>query len=246
MAKKTVSGSRAAALNTAVVLPTGTGAGVVTEPSVVDVLKLGENQNDNAAGDAAAAEVARPVIAAGVVVEQASPGLGEHPALVGDQAGDAAVSEVTGPAIVPAVVVQPFTISTHTEEGSAADLAIPAAPLQAVTTETGPAPLPALEPAGSTNPDLVVFDLSQIPTSADRENLALVIAHVQAADRASLPNSPFDDDGEPRIRITSKIDGFRRGGIAHPATPVDHKISDFTEEQLDALWNEPNLTVLAL
>ncbi|HXG29327.1 MAG TPA: HI1506-related protein [Nevskiales bacterium] len=45
------------------------------------------------------------------------------------------------------------------------------------------------------------------------------------------------------LRITSKRDGFRRGGIAHSTTPTDHPIDRFTKEQLAAIKTEPMLTV---
>lgn len=47
----------------------------------------------------------------------------------------------------------------------------------------------------------------------------------------------------PVIRITSKRDGFRRCGIEHPATAVDHPVDQFTKEQLKALKAEPMLVV---
>lgn len=45
------------------------------------------------------------------------------------------------------------------------------------------------------------------------------------------------------IRITSKLDGFRRSGVAHPATPTDHPDDAFDKAQLAALKAEPMLTV---
>lgn len=45
------------------------------------------------------------------------------------------------------------------------------------------------------------------------------------------------------LRITSKRDGFRRGGMAHPATATDHAIDAFTKEQLAQIKAEPMLTV---
>lgn len=45
------------------------------------------------------------------------------------------------------------------------------------------------------------------------------------------------------IRITSRIDGFRRAGIAHPAAPVDHPAEAFTHQQLAQLAAEPMLVV---
>ncbi|MFH1034189.1 MAG: HI1506-related protein, partial [Pseudomonadota bacterium] len=48
------------------------------------------------------------------------------------------------------------------------------------------------------------------------------------------------------IRITSKKDGFRRCGVAHPAAPTDHPNQAFTPEQLAALEAEPMLVVQRL
>lgn len=41
--------------------------------------------------------------------------------------------------------------------------------------------------------------------------------------------------------IVSKKDGFRRCGIAHPATPVTHRVADFTDDQLRTLDADPML-----
>ena len=43
------------------------------------------------------------------------------------------------------------------------------------------------------------------------------------------------------IVITSKRDGFRRCGIAHPSRPTPYPDDYFTEEQLEALSKEPQL-----
>jgi hypothetical protein len=45
------------------------------------------------------------------------------------------------------------------------------------------------------------------------------------------------------IIITAKKDGFRRCGVAHPATTTEHKDDAFTEEQLEELLAEPMLVV---
>jgi hypothetical protein len=45
------------------------------------------------------------------------------------------------------------------------------------------------------------------------------------------------------LRITAKRAGFRRAGLAHPDTPVDHDIADFTDEQIAALKGETMLIV---
>jgi len=48
------------------------------------------------------------------------------------------------------------------------------------------------------------------------------------------------------IQISSKADGFRRCGIAHPATPTDYPDDRFTDEQLKELASEPMLVVAVL
>ncbi|RVA07644.1 hypothetical protein EN932_27100 [Mesorhizobium sp. M7A.F.Ca.US.002.01.1.1] len=46
------------------------------------------------------------------------------------------------------------------------------------------------------------------------------------------------------LRIRSKVDGFRRAGIAHSKAPVEHQLGAFKgPEQLEALFAEPNLVV---
>lgn len=45
------------------------------------------------------------------------------------------------------------------------------------------------------------------------------------------------------IRITSKVDGFRRAGVAHPAAPTDYPDDAFTKPQLAQLKDEPMLVV---
>lgn len=45
------------------------------------------------------------------------------------------------------------------------------------------------------------------------------------------------------IKITAKRAGFRRGGMAHPASPTLHADDAFTPEQLQALEAEPMLVV---
>lgn len=48
------------------------------------------------------------------------------------------------------------------------------------------------------------------------------------------------------IRITAKKDGFRRGGVAHPAKATDYADDRFTKAELKALAAEPMLTVEVL
>ena len=45
------------------------------------------------------------------------------------------------------------------------------------------------------------------------------------------------------IRITSKKDGFRRCGVAHPKVATDHPDGRFSKKQLGLLKSEPMLVV---
>jgi hypothetical protein len=45
------------------------------------------------------------------------------------------------------------------------------------------------------------------------------------------------------FRITARRDGFRRAGLSHPASPVEHRVGIFTDEQIEALLAEPMLIV---
>jgi len=48
------------------------------------------------------------------------------------------------------------------------------------------------------------------------------------------------------IRITAKKDGFRRGGLAHPARAVEYPAEKFSAGELEALRTEPMLVVQEL
>lgn len=45
------------------------------------------------------------------------------------------------------------------------------------------------------------------------------------------------------IRIISKVEGFRRGGITHSVTPAEYPDDAFTPYQLAVLQAEPMLLV---
>ena len=45
------------------------------------------------------------------------------------------------------------------------------------------------------------------------------------------------------IRISSKREGFRRCGVAHPAVATDYADDVFTDEQMEILQNDPMLIV---
>lgn len=44
--------------------------------------------------------------------------------------------------------------------------------------------------------------------------------------------------------ITSKKEGFRRCGVAHPATPTEYEDGAFTPEQIKIMRDEPMLVVM--
>jgi len=46
------------------------------------------------------------------------------------------------------------------------------------------------------------------------------------------------------LRITARHDGFRRAGIEHRATPVDHPLDSLTKDQIAQLKGEPGLVVI--
>lgn len=47
----------------------------------------------------------------------------------------------------------------------------------------------------------------------------------------------------PVIRIAAKRDGFRRAGLSHPKSPVEHMAERFTPDQVEQLLGEPALRV---
>lgn len=51
------------------------------------------------------------------------------------------------------------------------------------------------------------------------------------------------DGWPPTVRISSRWDGFRRCGIAHPKAATDHDAVRFDPEQMERLLGEPVLTV---
>lgn len=46
------------------------------------------------------------------------------------------------------------------------------------------------------------------------------------------------------ITITSKKEGFRRCGVAHPAGPTDYEDGSFTKEQVETMQADPMLVVV--
>lgn len=54
---------------------------------------------------------------------------------------------------------------------------------------------------------------------------------------------PLPTDGHDRIRVTAKIDGFRRAGRAWSSKPIDCDVADFTDDQIRGLFAEPLLVI---
>jgi hypothetical protein len=183
----------------AVVLPAATGDGVAHEVGAADALGLGEHVNNDAPGDLAADLVTRPIVAAAPVFEPANTGLDEHPALVGDQAGDAAIAHVAG--------VDPVA-TLNTEEGSAADVARTAAPLDAALPGVQSADPSAMELVEEPV-DIVVFDLGRTATEEDRINLQFVLDHVQAA----FPGFTLPGDARPVFAEPEPVVDYSVGGV---------------------------------
>jgi len=48
----------------------------------------------------------------------------------------------------------------------------------------------------------------------------------------------------PALRITARRDGFRRAGIEHGASPVDHPLASLSKAQIAQLKAEPALVVV--
>lgn len=47
----------------------------------------------------------------------------------------------------------------------------------------------------------------------------------------------------PGLRISAKVDGFRRAGRAWRVAPTDVPLSEFDKAQIAALYDEPQLVV---
>jgi len=44
-------------------------------------------------------------------------------------------------------------------------------------------------------------------------------------------------------RISAMADGYRRGGLKHTKAPKDHPIESLTDEQIEALTNDPRISL---
>lgn len=50
----------------------------------------------------------------------------------------------------------------------------------------------------------------------------------------------------PALRITAKVEGFRRAGMAHPARATDHPAGTFSPRQVEELMGDAGLVVQSL
>lgn len=77
------------------------------------------------------------------------------------------------------------------------------------------------------------------------------MARKKADDQTAAPATPTASapatealTPDPALRVTAKPrQGFRRCGVHHPATPVDHPEGRFSKAEIDLLKAEPNLIV---
>ncbi len=151
----------------------------------------------------------------------------------GTAASGSVLVDAAGAAGDPAVADQP-----------AASAAEPAA-AGAAGTPSEDAP-PSDQGAG----DMPPADVSGMPLALRIEAAAAQLDAQEASFRAAYPHFSAAIDalmarggGEPRsLRIVSKVEGFRRGGVAHSKAPVEHPIGRFPLAQLEQIFAEPNLS----
>lgn len=73
------------------------------------------------------------------------------------------------------------------------------------------------------------------------EEAAKLAAEKPSEATEAAPAAPADMKGGVRIR--SKVDGFRRAGVAHPKDATEYPAGAFTATQIKLLKDEPNLVV---
>ena len=89
--------------------------------------------------------------------------------------------------------------------------------------------------------------MAKTPRAKANPPAAKPATEAPAKPAAQAPVETKADAPKPRprfvegIRITAKRNGFRRCGMAHSEAGRNHPLTDFTEEQLEALVNDPML-----
>lgn len=99
---------------------------------------------------------------------------------------------------------------------------------------------PKVEDPKAEDPKATTAKASPAEAKADPKPAEAETATAEIEEPAAPMPLHFDVE---HFVIVSKKDGFRRCGIAHPATPVRHRVADFTEGQLRTLDADPMLIV---
>lgn len=89
--------------------------------------------------------------------------------------------------------------------------------------------------------------MAKTAPAADPVASPAAVAPAEAVARVSPDGeqiaTPQEVATAPMLRITARVNGFRRAGVAHAATPTDWPADAFSDEQIASLLAEPNLVV---
>lgn len=89
---------------------------------------------------------------------------------------------------------------------------------------------------------------AEIPVSTQEPN-AVPVEPVSTPEITPTPEPAQVPEPTPAVatvkalRITAKVGGFRRGGIAHPAEPTVYRAGELTKAQVEQIAAEPMLVV---
>ncbi len=215
---------------------TTTTDGVVAETGIVQAAKVETHQDDNLAGDIAAAIAtgdASGLIADGAVSIEVRKIDGEvvvEPVIVprpdGDEAGDTAVAVVTG---------EESDLDRADQQSvlSLGDSVFPNTPeSEPVIGEAGNSA--SLSIRDAVIADLVVHTGWDFSSEEDfKKNYPLTFAMM----------SDHHEITQPVLRVTPKTGGFRRGGFSHPAGTTEYPALSLGPAQIEAILGEPELVV---
>ncbi|MER9545612.1 HI1506-related protein [Mesorhizobium sp. M0437] len=192
------------------------------------------------------ASAASPTTAAptNAAVEPSGPAVVEHGSGAPSPQAAGTISEATKPVIAD----QNVAVNASPAAGAAPAAAPPAAPsLGAATGTISSIPPESVDQGGAGNTagsaeSLTLEDLDKRLGTAEDEFRSKFPRLAAAIDAWQAANA--EGDVPTGVRIRSKVDGFRRAGIAHSKAPVEHAMEAFKgPEQLEALFAEPNLVV---
>lgn len=115
---------------------------------------------------------------------------------------------------------------------------------------------PAAKPPTEETKATAAATAAKVEGDAESNQVESTDAPVAAKAEQSVPSTveTRPDDAEPgifvgganRIHVKARRDGFRRAGRAWPAAGVELDIADLSEEQLEAISNEPMLIVMPI